>query len=193
MKGSSPMSRKDIPEGYAIVKLADQQWYPLQAERLYTSCYQDGFITFNCFFEGGEEYKEVSFSRQKEAVQFCQYEAAQEQRREWERWEQKAIASNVYPERCIHYRDLIKSITKCPVYVSYHHDGVWVYASGYHCPGCGCFHEPVEVKALVVEDALETCTNVVYANQCDDGCRVTCCKPMIDDPHKMLDSALVSF
>ncbi len=154
------MSRQDIPEGYAVIQLADNQWYPVRVERFYSDAYPDGLLNL---YPIRLDEQEQHFSRRKEAVAYCQSDAALWEDLERRRYERKTVESNVYPERCIHYQEIIQDITGYPPMVDRFYDGVSVYVPGYHCASCGSYHPHVVKEALTIEDALEACAEQVYA------------------------------
>jgi hypothetical protein len=175
-KGKNPMSQKELPASYTDyvpVQLADKRWYPLQVTQLYTADYQDGFLAVSFVPSlDGVAGEAVSFSHRKETAVYCQEQTARERQREQKRWEAKAVASNVYPERCAHYSAMIEKITGYSPLVRRFYDEVSVYIPEYPCEYGAHYHASLVKYALTIEEALEACAESIYANH--EGCACTC-------------------
>ena len=154
------MSIKDLPTDYTVAPIAGK-WYPLKVHRFYDADAPDGDIAFQ------KLYCDITFQTQREAIAYCQQDAEIEEKIERLRYERLAQKSDVYPERCVHYRGIIEEVTGYAPLVSRLFGGVQVYVPEYHCSYCATYHPLVVREALVIEEALEACAEQVYtAQQC---------------------------
>src|SRR5579859_4792250 len=116
-------TRLALPEGYGVAQLDDKQWYPLKIDRYYSADYPDGTTHPETIW--GEENQDLRYRRREDAVQVCWQLAQEEEERKCRKWEQLAQQSEVYPDRCVHYQDIIEETTGRTPLV-YH----WVFDGG---------------------------------------------------------------
>lgn len=153
-----------IPEGYALAQLHDGQWYPLEAERIwYGPEYPDGILRllpFNRQFQLGEE---ISFASRREALRHCEAEAKAREDAQRFDWQRLMVQSEVYPERCAWYRQMIEDVTGYAPAVRHWFTEITVFVPAYTC--ChGCSYGPVGGwGAWTIEEALADVAEQVYA------------------------------
>jgi hypothetical protein len=160
-----------IPQGYTVAQLDDKQWYPIKVERTYNADCPEGYINLRTLYAFVEsEWKDdIHFARRSDALAYCQQEVLSQQKQEERKWEEYTLKSDVYPDRCIHYIDLITEITGRPplVHQFIYHDVPYNRISVFVYPWrCSCEWHTVEMaeNALSIEDALEEAANSVYVS-----------------------------
>lgn len=164
------MSSSNIPQGYTVAQLDDKQWYPIEISRYYSADVPDGSLHLNTMtgWKGNEVQRDMHFQRRHEAVAFCQQEACSQQEKELQEWQCLTVKSDVYPERCIHYIDLITEITGYMPIIRrslYYYDPSYisVYVRSWRC-SCNWHTVDLVENHGSIEDALENAANSVYAS-----------------------------
>ena len=153
------MAHKDIPEGFTVAYV-EGKWYPLEAYRLYTIDYPEGFLTVDLRTSG--------FLTRREARQACEQIAHEQEVYEQQRWLRYAWQSDVYPERCAHYIAIIEQVTGCTPWISSasYARAFNVSTSPHVCHDCKAYIFGTYASATTIEDALEKVAQQVYANRC---------------------------
>ncbi len=163
------MPRSTPPYGYAVVQLEDTQWYPLEVTRSYSGEHPDGYIHLSLLSVRTQEreFVEAHYTHREDALNHVRQYCDTEERWKREKWEHLTCESNVYPERCSHYRDLIQEIVgHAPTIVAYQWRGdVSVHVLPYQCP-CGAFHSLYWTSDATVEDVLQRAADYVYEHRC---------------------------
>ncbi len=161
-------TRQTIPHGYAVVQLADKQWYPVQVTRFYDGKYPSGTISLSSCKELDQdnEVQDVAYARREDALQYVQQQALNEEGYERQNWERVTVESNVYPERCVHYVALIEEITgHVPTVRLWMHE-VNIEISYYQC-SCKTYHSFYwDYSQMTIEDALQRAAEYVYEHRC---------------------------
>ena len=159
-----------LPQGYTVAQLDDKQWYPIEISRYYSADTPEGSLHFSTMvgWKGNEVQREMHFQRRHEAVAFCQQEARSQQEKEVHQWQRLTMKSDAYPDRCIHYIDLITEITGyAPIIhrsLSYYDPSyISVYVRSWRC-SCNWHTVDLVENNLCIEDALEDAANNVYAS-----------------------------
>jgi hypothetical protein len=157
---SQTSSRLTLPEGYGVAQFDDKRWYPIKIERWYDAERPEGSLFVDTFLS------DLNYSHREEATRQCWEHAHREERRQRRDWENRAQQSNVYPERCAHYLEIIEELTgQEPRIVCWRWDTeVTVAVHPRCCFRCDSFHSLVLVSALTIEDALEEAAQQVYAS-----------------------------
>ena len=161
----------NIPQGYTVAQLDDKQWYPIEISRYYSADTPEGSLHLNTMlgWRENEVQRDMHFQRRHEAVAFCQQEARSQQERELHEWQRLTMKSDVYPDRCIHYIDLITEITgyapiiRRSLYYYDSSDCISVYVRSWHC-SCNWHTVDLVENRLSIEDALEDAANSMYAS-----------------------------
>ena len=160
-------TRQTLPHGYAVVQLADKQWYPLQVTRYYSGHYPDGDIRVSLFDEFNEnrELVQVHYPRRDDALRHVQQQLMSEELYEQLKWQGVTIESDVYPERCAHYVALSEEITGHVPQVQRWSREVNVHI-GASC-SCGMTHFSYwDYSQVTIEDALQRAAEYVYEHRC---------------------------
>jgi hypothetical protein len=156
------MPTKNLPRGYAIAYI-EGKWYSLQAPRYYSADDPEGYIRFDYL---DQDDLALGFATQREAISAAQRLAFEAERKECERWERLVSNSDVYPERCVHYRDIIKEATgREPLVLRGLNDVVVHMVS----PSCSLYPMPISflaVHAPTIEEALAEAAERAYADRC---------------------------
>ena len=149
------MSIKDLPTDYTVAPVAGK-WYPLKVHRFYDADAPDGDIAFQ------KLYCDITFQTQHGNVSVLPKKAKIERLR----YERLAQKSDVYPERCAHYADIIEQMTgQKPVITKLFREVVVTVAPG-SCP-CGQKATPyIFASAFFLEDVLAEVAERVYAGRC---------------------------
>ncbi len=153
------MTSISLPDGY-IVACIDRRWYPIKVERLHTIDNPDGFLTLSPLFtfDGGD----TTFADCAEAVQECWTQVHAQEAYEQEQWECLAAKSNVYPDRCTHYRDIIEEYTRHRPKIIRGWSSATVIMHSYQCLRCDVWHDQDIIEALTIEDALAQAAEACY-------------------------------
>jgi hypothetical protein len=160
MKGLT-MTKPPLPPGFSVLQLENQQWYPVRVERFFDPSFaEQGAIRLN--FLPDLAGNEVHFKQRDEAVKECRMQAESDAYYEQLRWRTLAAHSNVYPERCAWYLDLLLSLTGVTPYVERWSGGVMLLLPCYLCRGCQEREESLMSEALTLDDALEELTQQIY-------------------------------
>ena len=153
------MSIKDLPTDYTVAPIAGK-WYPLKVHRFYDADAPDGDIAFQ------KLYCDITFQTQREAIAYCQQDAEIEEKIERLRYERLAQKSDVYPERCAHYADIIEQMTGQKPVITKLFREVMVTVSSGSC-SCGQMATPyIFASAFFLEDVLAEVAERVYAGRC---------------------------
>lgn len=162
------MPRSTIPQGYAVVQLDDTQWYPLEILRFYSGDYPDGDIRVTILHRSNEnrEWVPAHYPHRDDALHHVQAHALQEQRFDHLHWQQFTTKSDVYPERCRHFLDLIEEITGRIPNVHRWMSEVGVSIEKYTC-SCGTSHCSYwDSSQVTIEDALQRAAEYAYSHRC---------------------------
>src|ERR1700730_2832751 len=109
MTKTAPSSHMALPAGYAVAQSHEKQWYALCEDRYYSIEYPEG-IPF--YLETCQDFDSFTYqySRRAEAVQGFWRHARWQEAKEPEQVERLAAHSEVFPERCAHYLDIIEEV-----------------------------------------------------------------------------------
>src|SRR5205085_1844684 len=128
-----------LPDGYLVYQAPDDhRWYPMQTERYFGQCSPEtGHLMVSPLIDlyGND----LSYLHREEAVQACIEEASQKQRWQQQYWHDLMLNSNLYPERCAHYRDTIQEATGTPPEVHLSSSCILVWVGSSYCPVCSAF------------------------------------------------------
>lgn len=160
---------------YSVIQLEDRHWYPVHVNRFYSANAPDGTVSLDLLPPSSmsETYDVyIHYSRRSEAIKHCQRLTARDEEYEQSRWVHLTIESNLYPERCSHYIDLITQIAGQAPDIFRYTSHVSVYTPSFYCSR-GELHHWHQAQSDTIEDALEQATNLLYAEGCTCGCLVT--------------------
>lgn len=166
------MSQSNIPHGFTVAQFDDKHWYPIEVKRCYSIEFPEGFLSLKTLdgFLQDQWVDDIHFARRSDALVYCQQEATKRHQEELRRWERVTVQSNVYPDRCVHYIDLMTEITgRFPfihqfMYQQYPCDSISVSVRSWVCCANKRHPEVAVHDALRIEDALEEAANRVYAS-----------------------------
>jgi hypothetical protein len=155
--------KKELPEGYAVA-YGEGRWYPLVMERFYSAEYPNGYPMFETFYSDG--FNTLSFRTQHEAIVHCQQDAEINESAARCCWEQMATESDVYPDHCAHYVDVIEQVTGHEPVITHGWHKVFVFTISDYCHSCRSIKPRATAIAPLIEDALAEVAERVYAERC---------------------------
>ena len=161
-------SHVTIPHGYAVVQLDDKQWYPLRVRRYYSAENPEGtpYLDIVSHFNQDNEVRDVCYPRRDEAIRHLQQTLLSDEAEERVKWLQYLIASDVYPEQCIHSIEVIEGITGHTPQVRCWSREVKVSIDAYTC-SCGSVHPSyLDYSKVTIEDALQRAAEYTYSHRC---------------------------
>ncbi len=163
-----PRSAPPYSYGYTVVQLDDKQWYPVEILRLYSAESPDGDIRLSIVhtFNENREWVPACYPRRDGALQHAHTETVRQHYFEQLGWQKFTVTSDVYPERCFHFLELIQEITGHLPHVHRWLQEITVSIDAYHC-SCGRFHHRYwDSSQVTIEDVLQQAAEYAYSHRC---------------------------
>lgn len=150
-----------IPEEdtYTVAQI-DGRWYPLKVGYIYDESSAKIYHTFKTLWD--LDGNEASYDRRANAVEACHHDAEEQVIYEQSKWQRLAVQTNVYPDRCSHYREVIEEVTGYPPRVEDWFLCFGVIVRFAPCCHCQLKRGSLTVSALTVDDALAEAAERAY-------------------------------
>ncbi len=144
---------------YTVARIG-KLWYPVHVVRDYSAPYQEGRLHLWPVLE--EDGADRVYARRIDALTVCRQQVKELDTLEQSRWESLAARTDLEPERCGHYEQIIEEITGSPPRVEEHPWVVIVDTSAYPCLRCGNVHQECFAVGYSRQEVLSRVAEWVY-------------------------------